>query len=115
MPDSIEIRPDGEVRSEFLSVGRIEFTSLFPQEFTGFWVAEDHQGDCEAVSLREEVTDLEHDLSEVKADLKDAVSSQEDAERTLSSLQDEVRAFLAGGSFCVDAVARLRGALGVSE
>ena len=115
MPDAIEIRPDGEVRVNCLPVGRIEFTSLFPQEFTGSWVAEDRQEDSEADSLREAVADLEGDLSKAEEDLHEAVSSQEDAERTLSSLQDEVRAFLAGGSFCEDAVARLRAALEDSQ
>lgn len=116
MPDAIEIRPDGEVRASHLSVGRIEFTSLFPQEFTGSWVPDEHQEDVSEVdSLREQISDLERDLSNADEDRQEAQSAQEDAERTLSSLQDEVRAFLVGGSFCDDAVARLRGALEDSQ
>lgn len=96
MPDHIEIRPDGEVLSSYLTVGRIEFSTPFPREFAGDWFIYDPREEVDDLkeameaaekAADEEIEDLRDGLSEAESDLREAQSS-------LSGLMDEVRAFL---------------------
>ena len=115
MVDQIEIRSCGEIRHNYLPVGQIKWQSGFPQEYVGDWFLEGGPDQLQIETLEEEAQGLEEELSEAEKERDDAVEDAAEVGRNLTALQDEVRAFLAGNSFCDVATSRLREALEASE
>ncbi|MFV1484501.1 MULTISPECIES: hypothetical protein [unclassified Phaeobacter] len=115
MPDQIEIRHCGEVRCGHMPVGKVVWDTGFPGDFVGDWFLEVEPNQAELDDLGDQVSSLLSEISDLENELNDAKEDQEQASLALTGLQDEVRAFLAGGSFCDAALSRLSDALRASE
>ncbi len=114
MVDQIEIRACGEVRCSSLTVGRITLDAGFVQDYVGDWVPGD-LADIETGNLAAELEQLGIDCDEAERERDESIEDATRAMKALEGLQDEVRAFLAGGSTCKTALERLRDALEASE
>lgn len=113
MVHDIEIRNDGSVICDDMQIGAITFSAPFPGEFWGYWFSDDASEGAQgrAEELSDEVEALASEAEDLREDLKEAEGRATTAEGDLSALMDEVRAFLSGGTYCVEAVNRLKAAL----
>lgn len=81
MAEIIEIRPDGEIISKYLPIGRIEYSVPFTREFEGEW----HSGD------NGDYDDLVSECNELEVRAEKAENACTDAVFVLENILEDER------------------------